>query len=137
MRTRSAAAFAGVVAAALFAAAGAAAQPAQDCSKGTTTRELDECYAAEYRSADTALNKVYGQLVAKLSDPGEKTLLQAAEQAWIAYRDKECAFETAGTRTGTIHPIEVSICLTGKTRSHSAELQKQLDCPEGDTTCLH
>jgi uncharacterized protein YecT (DUF1311 family) len=118
----------------------ASAQTAEDCGNlpGTsTTRDLDQCYNRIYRQADAALNTVYRQLTDKLSDPSERELLQQAEQAWLQYRDKQCAFETAGTRDGTIHPIEVSICLTAKTQAHVEELQHQLNCPDGDPTCLH
>jgi uncharacterized protein YecT (DUF1311 family) len=90
-----------------------------------------------YQRADAELNAVYGELIAKLADAKEQTLLQEAERAWILYRDTECAFETAGTREGTIHPIEVSHCLTAKTRAHTAELHEQRHCPDGDPTCMH
>jgi uncharacterized protein YecT (DUF1311 family) len=117
------------------------AQPAQaeeDCGKlGGTTHDLDQCYNRVYQQADAKLNAVYRQLTDKLSDPSERALLREAEQVWVQYRDKECAFETAGTRDGTIHPIEVSICLTGKTQAHVDELLHQLNCPDGDPTCLH
>jgi uncharacterized protein YecT (DUF1311 family) len=45
------------------------------------------------------------------------------------YRDKQCAFETAGPRDGTIHPIEVSICLTAKTQTHVEELAAPIELP--------
>ena len=120
----------------VIAAPGQTPAPAASECNGSTTREQDQCFAAQYKQADAALNQVYQQLMAKL-DPDDETLLRAAEQAWIAFRDKECAFETSGTRNGTIHPIVVSICLTEKTQAHLAELQKQLNCPEGDTGCGH
>ena len=128
------------LAGALLLARTASAPAAEDCGNlpGTsTTRDLDECYHRIYRRADADLNTVYRQLTDRLADPNERELLQQAEQAWIEYRDKECAFETAGTREGTIHPIEVSICLTAKTQIHLDELQQQLNCPDGDPTCMH
>ena len=129
-----------VLAGVLLLARTACAQAAEDCGNlpGTsTTRDLDQCYDRIYRRADAALNTVYRQLADKLSDPSERELLRGAEEAWVQYRDKECAFETAGTRDGTIHPIEVSICLTEKTQAHVEELRHQLNCPDGDPTCLH
>ncbi|MBV9153990.1 MAG: DUF1311 domain-containing protein [Alphaproteobacteria bacterium] len=131
--------FAGL-AAALVASPLASAQTAEDCGNlpGTsTTHDLDLCYDRVYQRADAELNTVYRQLTDRLADPSERELLQQAEEAWVQYRDKECAFETAGTREGTIHPIEVSICLTAKTQAHIEELKQQLDCPEGDPTCMH
>ena len=128
------------LAAALLASRLALAQTAEDCGNlpGTsTTRDLDQCYNRVYQRADAELNTLYRQLADRLADPSEREFLQQAEQAWMQYRDKQCAFETAGTRAGTIHPIEVSICLTAKTQAHIEELQQQLNCPEGDPTCMH
>ena len=126
----------GFVAMALAGYTGAAA--ADDCSNVTgTTRDIDLCFYRLYQRADGELNALYRELTAKLAEASERALLQEAEQAWIRYRDTECAFETAGTRQGTIHPIEVSHCLTEKTRTHIAELRNQLHCPDGDPTCMH
>ncbi|HZT89915.1 MAG TPA: lysozyme inhibitor LprI family protein [Stellaceae bacterium] len=125
---------AAVAALSCAAAAGASAQTEYN---GDTTREQEACFAKQYEAADARLNQVYRELTAKLSKPDDRALLQAAEQAWIAFRDKECAFETSGTRDGTIHPIVVSVCLTQKTEAHLQELQRQLNCPDGDTGCLH
>jgi uncharacterized protein YecT (DUF1311 family) len=127
--------FAGLVAA-LLVSQMALGQVGKDCSQ-STTREIDECYYRSYQRADAQLNKLYHQLTDKLADPSERDLLQQAEQAWTQYRDKQCAFETAGTRTGALHGIVVSACLWEKTRAHSEELQHQMNCPEGDLNCVH
>ena len=132
--------FFGGLAAALLTSRLAFAQTAEDCGNlpGTsTTHDLDLCYNRLYQRTDGEPNTLYRQLTDRLADPSERELLQQAEQAWIQYRDKQCAFETAGTQQGTIHPIEVSICLTAKTQAHIEELQQQLNCPEGDPTCMH
>jgi uncharacterized protein YecT (DUF1311 family) len=129
-----------VLAATLREAPSASAQTAEDCGNlpGTsTTHDLDQCYHRAYQGVDTELKTAFRQLTDRLADPNERELLQQAEQAWIQYRDKECAFETAGTRNGTIHPIEISICLTAKTQAHIEELRQQLNCPDGDPTCMH
>jgi uncharacterized protein YecT (DUF1311 family) len=123
-------------AAALLASRLAFAQAGKDCSQATM-RELGECYYRSYQRADAELNKVYRRLTDRLADPSERELLQQAEQAWAQYRDKQCAFETAGARVVPIHPVAVSTCLWEKTRAHIEELQHQLNCPEGDPTCVH
>jgi uncharacterized protein YecT (DUF1311 family) len=113
------------------------AQKPENCAGKGNTIELDECYGREYKRADAALNQLYQELMKKLSDASERALLRSAEEAWVSFRDKECEFETAGTSDGTIHPIEVSVCLTDKTNARIKELQAQLNCPEGDLTCVH
>lgn len=134
--------FAGAAMAALLGAAvfwhSTAVKAAEDCANVTsTTRDIDQCFYRLYQQADAELNALYRELTAKLADASENALLQEAERAWILYRDKECAFETAGTRQGTIHPIEVSDCLTAKTRAHTLELRNQLHCSDGDPSCMH
>ena len=126
-----------IVLLALLAVGPAMAQKPEDCAAKETTRDLDACYGRAYQRADAALNQLYRQLMAKLSDASEKALLKTAEEAWIGYRDKECDFETAGTRDGSIHPVEMSSCLADKTSARLKELAAQLNCPEGDLGCVH
>jgi uncharacterized protein YecT (DUF1311 family) len=78
------------------------------------------------------MNDVYRQLLARLADPKQKSLLVDAERAWIAYRDKQCAFQTSCTVGGSIHPMIEFNCLDEKTNVHAAELSRQLNCQEGD-----
>jgi uncharacterized protein YecT (DUF1311 family) len=64
-------------------------------------------------------------------------MLVDPERAWIAYRDKLCAFQSSGTVGGTIHPLIETACLDEKTNVHKAELSRQFDCKEGDPSCVH
>ena len=113
---------------------------AAECGGNLNQHELNECFDRVYRRADAELNAVYRHLAGNLgaSDEGKAYvgLLQAAERAWVTFRDQECEFETAVTRGGSIHPMEVSICLTRLTRERSKELKRQLSCPEGDLGCV-
>ena len=114
----------------------AAAQTA-NCAAAQTQAELNACAAQDYQKSDAALSQVYVQLKAKLADPKQQELLVAAERAWVAYRDAECGFETSGSTGGSIHPMVQAMCLNEKTLVHSAELSRQLNCKEGDTSCVH
>jgi len=107
------------------------------CAAAQTQFEMNECAAREYRKHDAEMNGVYNRLLARLADAQQKSLLVEAERAWIAYRDRQCAFQTSGTVGGSIHPMIVSACLDEKTTVHSAELARQLDCKEGDPSCVH
>ena len=113
---------------------------ADECSGGKNQLELTQCYDGIYRRADAELNAVYrhlsGNLAGESRTKDDVALLEAAERAWISFRDQECAFETAVTRGGTIHSMEVAICLTRLTRARAAELKRQLACPEGDLSCV-
>ena len=111
-----------------------------ECGSAPNQMALNECYGGIYQQADAALNAVYRRLATRLAaDQNTKefaALLEDAERAWIAFRDRECAFETATSRGGTIHSMEVAICRTKETRARVKELQRQLACPEGDLTCV-
>ena len=71
----------------------------KDTSPGNTLER--HCTMESSQVVDALLNKLYGQIVAKLKEPADKGLdakeraellkrLIAAERAWIVYRDAEC-----------------------------------------------
>src|SRR5579862_10042485 len=83
-----------------------------DCGRFTTQMDLNKCTADNLQSADKALNKVYEALVTKQDDAASKRRLKEAQRAWLAFGDRECAFEVGPQETGgTIWPTEISGCL--------------------------
>ena len=105
-----------------------------NCKKAQTQMELDYCAGRDFQAEDKKLNALYRKLMSGY-DAKSQALLKTAERNWLAFRDSECEFETAGSEGGTIHPMESSICLTDKTRARVKELQAQANCAEGDLTC--
>jgi uncharacterized protein YecT (DUF1311 family) len=88
-----------------------------DCP-GADQQEMNHCAAAEYQKADAELTKVYSKL--------DKTPeLRAAERAWIAYRDAECAYETASNRGGSMEPMINAGCMTTMTKQRIAVLKAE------------
>ena len=61
-----------------------------DCKNPATQSDMNECAGTEYRAADAELNKVYKQLMATGDEPFRKRL-QAAQRAWLAFRDAHLA----------------------------------------------
>jgi uncharacterized protein YecT (DUF1311 family) len=113
----------------------AQAQPI-DCANATTQTDMTICAGGAAKAADRDLNKTYTTLVARIDRKDAVAMLRDAEKAWIGYRDKECAFETSLTAGGSIHPMVVAQCLETLTRARQKELQRQLDCQEGDMSCV-
>jgi uncharacterized protein YecT (DUF1311 family) len=115
-------------------AAGARAEdarpyPVTDCGKFTTQMDLNQCAVDNLKSADKALNNVYQALIAKQDEAASKQRLKAAQRAWIAFRDRECAFEVGPQETGgTIWPTENAGCLEGITATRIRELKQALSC---------
>ena len=94
-----------------------------DCKNAKVQMELNYCADRDFQAADRKLNALYRKLLDG-SEPKDKELLRTAERNWIAWRDSECAFETAGSEGGSIQPMEYSECLTQKTEARTRELQQ-------------
>jgi uncharacterized protein YecT (DUF1311 family) len=108
---------------------------AYEC-KDQTQAGLDQCAQADYGKADAALNGAYKEIIRRLKDDNATTkLLVAAQKAWIAYRDAECAFSSSANAGGSIYPMVVSICLEAATKERTRELSAFLKCGDGDTGC--
>lgn len=110
---------------------------AQDCDRSDETQMgLNLCAAADYRASDARLNRSYGEIVKRLAgDPDGRKRLQAAQRAWIAFRDAECEFVTADFKDGSIWPLLNYGCLKEQTDARVEALGRLLHCEEGDTTC--
>lgn len=97
--------------------------------------ELNQQAATTLQDADRQLNAVYTRLRARLG-PESRARLQAAEQAWIHFRDRECAFIGAPTSGGSIHGMILAQCQARLTLVRAKDLEAQLNCPEGDMSCV-
>jgi uncharacterized protein YecT (DUF1311 family) len=108
---------------------------AADCAD-QTQHGLDMCAKAEFDRADRALNDAYREIMRRLGDDSHaKTLLVAAQKAWIGFRDAECAFAVSSTEGGTIYPMEFTLCEQDLTEKRTAALKTYLHCEEGDLSC--
>lgn len=91
------------------------------CANSGTTVEYVACYSAAAKQADKDLNTLYGRILSVL--PGkDRTRLQKAERAWIAYRDAACDAEYGLFDGGTGGPPAHLACLGRETRQHSEYL---------------
>jgi uncharacterized protein YecT (DUF1311 family) len=118
----------------MLSAAGARAEdtqlyPVTDCGKFATQMDLNKCAVDNLKSADKALNGTYQALNAKQDGATSKQRLKAAQRAWIAFRDRECAFEVGPQEGGgTIWPMENAGCLEGITATRIRELKQAISC---------
>jgi uncharacterized protein YecT (DUF1311 family) len=115
---------------------GVALAQAKDCSNAATQMDMNFCAGAAQKSADDQLNKTYNTLVARIDGKDALAQLRDAEKAWIVYRDRECTFESSATVGGSIHSMIVAQCLETMTRAREKELRRQLNCQEGDMSCV-
>ncbi|ANN76412.1 lysozyme inhibitor LprI family protein [Bordetella flabilis] len=120
----------------LFLAVASAAHAASSCEQAANQAALNQCVGQAYKDSDAELNKVYTTVMGRLKD--DKALsrrLVAAQRAWVAFRDAECGFQTAGTEGGSAHSMAVAMCLDGQTRARTDTLRTYLECEEGSLNC--
>jgi uncharacterized protein YecT (DUF1311 family) len=113
----------------------AARAAAIDCAAAKTQADLATCTAANAASADVGLNAVYKALAGRLA-PADLKRLRDAQRAWIPFRDKECAFRTKPYADGSVYSTLFETCRAELTKVRLAQLQHQLQCPEGDLSCV-
>lgn len=116
-------------------AATAAVQALPAPAGAQSQMELNQQAGTSRQEADRQLNAVYTKLRTRLG-PESRARLQAAEEAWIRFRDLECAFIGSPTIGGSIHGMIVAQCQTRLTLARVKDLEAQLDCQEGDLSCV-
>ena len=106
------------------------------CGKAATQMDMDQCAGKAMAEADSELNTLYGQLMAKL-DAKNKDVTRDAQRAWLTFRDKECVSRTGGgpDQGGTIWPALYLECKVALTRARNKDLAEQVKCPGGDLSC--
>jgi uncharacterized protein YecT (DUF1311 family) len=110
-----------------------AAQP--DCMNTATTQlAMNECAGKKLQQSDQKLNAAYRALLDKVSKQGGEQL-RKTQRAWLAWRDAQCAFETMGTRDGSVNPMVHAMCIDELTQQQAKRLDAQLHCKEGDLSC--
>lgn len=89
---------------------------------GQSTVGMLDCAAAEMKVQDARLNAAYRKAMDGLT-PGEKDRLKAAQRAWVAFRDADCAAMEDPEQWGTISRINASQCMLDRTIVRSIELE--------------
>lgn len=97
--------------------------------------ELNQQAGTQLQDADRQLNAAYTKLRTRLG-PESRARLQAAEEAWIRFRDRECAFIGGPTTGGSINGMIVAQCQARLTLVRVKDLETQLNCQEGDLSCV-
>ncbi|MFV9901123.1 MAG: lysozyme inhibitor LprI family protein [Rickettsia conorii subsp. raoultii] len=101
-----------------------------------TRGDMNYCVAAEYKKVDKKLNQIYQEILKHISDKQEQVnLLKKSQNLWIKYRDADCEFRSFGVYGGSVYPMILLMCLTGKTEDRIKEFEAMLKCEEGDLSC--
>ena len=104
-----------------------------DCSDPQTQAAMNECAARDAKEADAELNFIYPKVLAhyqQMDRDSESTegakRLRAAQRAWIAFRDAECAVAGYEALGGSMESMLVSGCIAELTKKRAAELRQML-----------
>ena len=109
-----------------LAAVGAQAQPKHDCKdvNNLSEQETTACAFESFDAQDRELNQLYRQLLKKAgADSGKQ--LQAAQRAWLQFRDLECVFESPDA-AGSLGPLEKASCMAELTKERVADIKRSL-----------
>ncbi|KVM03612.1 hypothetical protein WJ56_10895 [Burkholderia ubonensis] len=120
----------------LLLAVAANAHAQANCANAADQASMSACAERAYRKSDAELNRAYEAVTARVraNRPLAEKLV-SAQRAWVAYRDAECGFSSAGAEGGSVHPMVVSMCLDDLTKARTESLQGYLSCEEGDLAC--
>jgi len=96
--------------------------------EGQSTAGMIGCVGQELEVQDKALNAAYAASMAQLNDR-QKAKLRAAQKAWIAFRDADCA-SREDQDWGTLSRIDANTCMLRRTVERTIELEAYPD--QGD-----
>lgn len=118
---------------------GAFASACQEATpSGDTTLGIAACLMAEAEAWDRRLNEIWADLIASARardaaepDAEQEALLRAAQQAWIAFRDADCAQEHGHWGTGSMRQIAGAACQLQRTATRALELDAKREASGG------
>ena len=87
-----------------------------------TQRALNECAWQKYRAADAEMQRVYRTIAA--ADSSRGSTLRAAQDAWLRFRDAQCAYVGAAYEGGSLEPLQHGACLEALTRARTKQLRE-------------
>ncbi|KQO08354.1 lysozyme inhibitor LprI family protein [Sphingomonas sp. Leaf242] len=108
--------------------------PPNTCANPLDQSTMTRCAYEDYDKADAQLNAQWRRTLARRRDldkanpmdgaPTYMAALTAAQRAWIAYRDAQCAVEGQEMRGGSGEPMIAGQCLARLTRERTAYLKR-------------
>jgi uncharacterized protein YecT (DUF1311 family) len=106
-----------------------------DCSKASSTVEMNFCADKDFQAADKSLNAAYTAALASvktrdLEKPYDaksfEAALRASQRAWLAFRDADCKDLVAQEWSGGSGTASASLgCMTEKTIQRTKDLKER------------
>lgn len=109
---------------------------AKDCFDDSVSQaELNICSNSHAKKANQAMELSYNKLLNKIN-PDIKEKLKTAKKSWLQYRKDQCEFNSSGAEGGSVYPMIVLECYVEITNDYTKLLDAQLNCEEGDLSCV-
>ena len=97
---------------------------ALDCAKATTTFEMLECNKRDHLKVQAELDATLAKLRSR--PDFKRAKLDAAQQAWERFADKECTWQSSDVEGGTLENVNYGACKTELLQGRAAQLAKFL-----------
>lgn len=104
------------------------------CANAGTQAALSECSYEGFLKDSAAMSAQLRQLELGLK-PGQRTTWRRVQKAWLTYRTQACHFESSQIGVGSARAMVQWQCAARMTRERSAELERIVNCREGDLGC--
>ncbi len=106
-----------------------------EADKGNTPAMTD-CADDSYQKADAKLNKLYKNIVKKIS-PTQLAEFKTAQNFWIKFKESECNFQSGVNEEGhgSIANMIYIMCEESLTLERVKALEYYTKCQEGDLSC--
>lgn len=106
------------------------------CNDKANQAEMTQCASEALKKADAEMATALKDLLAA-TDADDRKFVTEAQDAWSAYRDKECIARIGGSpnRGGTIWPMLHLECRAGLATLRTKDLKEQAACPGGRLDC--
>ena len=89
---------------------------------GMSTLGMVDCIGQETAVQDRRLNEAYRKALKDMT-PDERKGLQAAQRAWIVFRDADCSARVDSLQWGAISRINGALCRLDDTVARTIELE--------------
>ena len=96
--------------------------PNPDCPGDAEQAQINQCLEGVFTRADAALNRQWQEAVAALANTPGAPRLQAAQRAWLAFRDAHCESIVSSVASVEIQNSERLLCRTRLTEDRTREL---------------
>jgi len=99
-----------------------AAAQANTCQDPQDQSTMNRCAHESWERVDRTLTQTYQSAIVRLSSAQQQQLV-AAQQAWIAFRDRHCAFTSGAFEGGSMQPLIEWSCKESVTQERLNDLQ--------------